>query len=72
MTCEQMTGAAAARDAAGLRGRVLLEASGGITLDRVAEIAACGVERISAGALTHSVPAADIGLDCQWGEEGNR
>ncbi|MGO9838953.1 MAG: carboxylating nicotinate-nucleotide diphosphorylase [Polyangiaceae bacterium] len=45
------------------RGRVLLEASGGITLDRVAEIAAAGVDRISVGALTHSVPAADVGLD---------
>jgi nicotinate-nucleotide pyrophosphorylase (carboxylating) len=45
------------------RGRAILEASGGITLDRVAEIAAAGVDRISVGALTHSVPAADIGLD---------
>jgi len=45
------------------RGRAILEASGGITLDRVAEIAAAGVDRISVGALTHSVAAADIGLD---------
>ena len=46
-----------------IRGRAILEASGGITLDRVSEIAAADVDRISVGALTHSVPAADIGLD---------
>lgn len=42
---------------------VLLEASGGVNLDTVAEIAATGVERISVGALTHSPPSLDIGLD---------
>ncbi len=46
-----------------IRGRAILEASGGITLDRVSEIAATDVDRISVGALTHAVPAADIGLD---------
>lgn len=45
------------------RGRALLEASGGITLERVAELARAGVGAISVGALTHSTPAADIGLD---------
>lgn len=45
------------------RGRALLEASGGITLARVADLAAAGVDAISVGALTHSTPAADIGLD---------
>ena len=65
MTCEQMLRAVAIRDAAGLRARVKLEASGGITLANVAAIAACGVERISVGALTHSAPAADIGLDVE-------
>jgi nicotinate-nucleotide pyrophosphorylase (carboxylating) len=44
-------------------GRALLEASGGITLARVAELARAGVDAISVGALTHSVPAADVGLD---------
>jgi nicotinate-nucleotide pyrophosphorylase (carboxylating) len=44
-------------------GRALLEASGGITLERVAEIAATGVDLISVGALTHSAPALDISLD---------
>jgi len=45
------------------KGRVILEASGGITLERVRELAAAGVDAISVGALTHSAPAADIGLD---------
>jgi len=45
------------------RGRALLEASGGITLERVAELARAGVDAISVGALTHSVRAADVGLD---------
>ncbi len=44
-------------------GRALLEASGGITLARVKQLAEAGVDAISLGALTHSVPAADIGLD---------
>jgi nicotinate-nucleotide pyrophosphorylase (carboxylating) len=42
---------------------VLLEASGGVTLDSVRAIARTGVDRISVGALTHSAPALDIGLD---------
>jgi len=41
----------------------LLEASGGITLPRIAEISATGVDLISVGALTHSAPALDISLD---------
>lgn len=44
-------------------GRALLEASGGITVARVTELARAGVDVISVGALTHSSPAADIGLD---------
>jgi len=65
MTCEQTARAVAVRDSAGLRGRVKLEASGGITLANVAAVAACGVERISVGALTHSAEAVDIGLDVE-------
>jgi nicotinate-nucleotide pyrophosphorylase (carboxylating) len=42
---------------------VLLEASGGITLETVGAIARTGVDRISVGALTHSAPALDIALD---------
>jgi nicotinate-nucleotide pyrophosphorylase (carboxylating) len=44
-------------------GRAMLEASGGVTLESVAEIAATGVDLISVGALTHSAPALDISLD---------
>ena len=43
--------------------RPLLEASGGIDLDIVAEYARAGVDRISIGALTHSAPALDISLN---------
>ncbi len=43
--------------------RVLLEASGGITLETVTALARTGVDRISIGALTHSAPALDVGLD---------
>jgi nicotinate-nucleotide pyrophosphorylase (carboxylating) len=42
---------------------VQLEASGGVTLDRLPEIAATGVDFISSGALTHSVRALDLALD---------
>jgi nicotinate-nucleotide pyrophosphorylase (carboxylating) len=42
---------------------VLLEASGGVRLDDVPAIAATGVDRISVGALTHSAPCLDVGLD---------
>jgi len=42
---------------------VLLEASGGISLATVEDIAATGVDRISVGELTHSAPALDIALD---------
>jgi nicotinate-nucleotide pyrophosphorylase (carboxylating) len=44
---------------------VLLEASGGVTMETIAAIAATGVDRISVGALTHSAPALDLAFD--WG-----
>ena len=44
-------------------GRVPLEASGGITLERAARIGATGVDFVSVGALTHSVTVFDLGLD---------
>ncbi|MBU2549730.1 MAG: carboxylating nicotinate-nucleotide diphosphorylase [Proteobacteria bacterium] len=44
------------------RGRVVLEASGGVNLETVAEVAASGVDVISIGALTHSAPAVDLSL----------
>ena len=45
-------------------GRVRLEASGGVSLKTVRAIAETGVDVISVGALTHSAPALDVGLDC--------
>jgi nicotinate-nucleotide pyrophosphorylase (carboxylating) len=46
-------------------GRLVLEASGGITLDSIEAIAATGVDYASSGALTHSAPALDTGLDIE-------
>jgi len=46
-----------------LNPRVLLEASGGIRLETVRQIAQTGVDRISVGALTHSAPSLDLALD---------
>lgn len=52
------------RDAVALcRGRAVTEASGGVSLATVRAIAETGVDRISIGALTHSAPALDLGLD---------
>ncbi len=60
---------AAMREAVAMAaGRALLEASGGVTLDTVREIAETGVDIISVGSLTHSAPASDIGLD--WMSRG--
>lgn len=46
-------------------GRAIVEVSGGITLERITRLAQAGVDVISVGALTHSAPAADIGLDIE-------
>lgn len=52
------------RDAVAITaGRVPLEASGGVTLETIREIAETGVDFISVGAITMSAPAVDIGLD---------
>jgi nicotinate-nucleotide pyrophosphorylase (carboxylating) len=61
MSSEQLRAAVARRDA--IAPDVQLEASGGVTLATIRDIAATGVDRISVGALTHSAPALDIGLD---------
>lgn len=62
------------RDAVAMRNqsapKVQLEASGGVTLETVSEIAHTGVERISVGALTHSAPALDLALD--WSSNNGR
>ena len=59
---DNMTPAAMRSAVERVDGRVPLEASGGITLDSVREIAETGVDRISIGALTHSVKALDISM----------
>ena len=61
MSCDQLREAVALRNdrAPGVK----LEASGGVNLDTVAEIAGTGVDYISVGALTHSAKAADLSLD---------
>ena len=63
MTPEQMREGVAMRAAAEKAGRIELEASGGITLDNVADVARTGVDRIAVGAITHSAESVDIGLD---------
>ncbi len=47
------------------RSASLLEASGGVTLETVRAVAETGVDRISVGALTHSAPVLDLGLDAE-------
>jgi nicotinate-nucleotide pyrophosphorylase (carboxylating) len=49
-----------------INGRAMTEASGGINLDSIKAIAESGVDLISSGALTHSAPALDIGLDFEF------
>jgi nicotinate-nucleotide pyrophosphorylase (carboxylating) len=47
-------------------GAILSEVSGGITLATIGAYAAAGPDRISVGALTHSAPVLDLGLDLVW------
>ncbi len=61
----ELAEAVARRDAAGLVGKLALEASGGVTLQTVRAIAETGVERIAVGALTHSAGSVDIGFDTE-------
>ena len=63
MTVEELRQAVTMRDEAAGGRSVVLEASGGITLDNVRRVAETGVERIAVGALTHSAVAVDIGMD---------
>jgi nicotinate-nucleotide pyrophosphorylase (carboxylating) len=64
MTLDELRAAVAVRDAAGrAHGPVVtLEASGGIGLDNVAEVAATGIDFISVGALTHSASVLDLSM----------
>lgn len=63
MSCALMSQAVTLRNA--LAPHVLLEASGGVTLESVPEIAQTGVDRISVGALTHSALNADLSLEIE-------
>ncbi|MGF1633998.1 MAG: carboxylating nicotinate-nucleotide diphosphorylase [Phycisphaerae bacterium] len=63
MDCPTMDQAVQIRNEAG--SDVQLEASGGVTLETVRRIAETGVERIAVGALTHSAPVLDIGMDIE-------
>jgi nicotinate-nucleotide pyrophosphorylase (carboxylating) len=65
MDCPKMEQAVELRNKSGKKGSVQLEASGGVTLETVRQIAATGVERIAVGAITHSAPSLDIGLEVE-------
>jgi nicotinate-nucleotide pyrophosphorylase (carboxylating) len=57
------------REAVGvIKGRALIEVSGGITLEIASEMAAAGADYLSIGALTHSAPAANLSMDIVAGE----
>jgi nicotinate-nucleotide pyrophosphorylase (carboxylating) len=61
MRIDELRSAVASRDA--VAPGIELEASGGVSLETIREIALTGVERISVGALTHSAAALDVALD---------
>ena len=63
---------AVARGALDGAGAILIEVSGGVTLDTVAAYAAAGPDRISVGALTHSAPVLDLGLDLSGHDRADR
>jgi len=65
MDCQKMQAAVELRDLAGKKGKVDLEASGGVTLETIRAIAMTGIERIAVGAITHSAVALDIGLEAE-------
>jgi nicotinate-nucleotide pyrophosphorylase (carboxylating) len=65
MDCPRMAEAVAMRNGVSRKGKVDLEASGGVTIETVRSIALTGVERIAVGAITHSAPALDISLEVE-------
>ena len=48
-----------------IAGRAKVEISGGVTLDRIPELAGTGADYVSVGALTHSAPAADLSFELE-------
>jgi nicotinate-nucleotide pyrophosphorylase (carboxylating) len=65
MDCPKMEAAVDLRNKSARKGKLALEASGGVTLETVRSIAQSGVDRISVGAITHSAPALDISLEIE-------
>ncbi len=68
MSCAELADAVARRASSGRS--IMLEASGGVTIDTLPEIARTGVDRIAVGAITHAVKWLDIGLDIPAGGDG--
>jgi nicotinate-nucleotide pyrophosphorylase (carboxylating) len=64
---DNMTPAQLKEAVAMIRGRLIAEASGGVTLETVKDIAETGVDLISTGWITHSAPVLDLGLDIAIG-----
>src|SRR4029453_5595111 len=64
---DNMDAANMARAVVMARGKVRTEASGGVTLATVREVARTGVDFVAVGALTHSAPALDVALDWEGG-----
>jgi nicotinate-nucleotide pyrophosphorylase (carboxylating) len=62
---DNMTTAAIREAVAHAAGRAKIEISGGVTLERIPELAGTGADFVSAGALTHSAPAVDISFEIQ-------
>ncbi|MCH2149689.1 MAG: hypothetical protein MK095_09670, partial [Phycisphaerales bacterium] len=67
MGCDALVEAVAKRDSSGRP--IQLEASGGVTLDTVADIARTGIDRIAVGSITHGVKWLDIGLDINLSDD---
>ena len=65
MDCPRMEEAVQLRNQSNRKGKLALEASGGVTLETVRSIALVGVDRISVGAITHSAAALDISLEIE-------
>jgi nicotinate-nucleotide pyrophosphorylase (carboxylating) len=63
--CDNMSPDEVAECVAAADGRVLIEVSGGVTLDTIAAYAAAGADLISSSVITQSAPALDIGLDLE-------
>lgn len=69
---DNMTPAQVREAVAVIKGRALIEVSGGITLDFAGEMAASGADYLSIGALTHSAPAANLSMDIVAGERSRK